>query len=314
MHSTGVAIVSLLVAATSVRGISVEPWVATAVLALAVAVVGVPHGGLDHLTGRRLLRNRFPKLWVPIFFTVYLLVAACVLVGWSLSPSLTAVTFFLLSAWHFGVEDQMNVGQRNFRHHFLAIAVGGLVIWIPSLFQPANFLSAIETVIVSEIKLSAASVLQMTQWIAMVAVPIAIGVTALDLASGLNVQRSLRNISLGTLFATADVLISFGIYFCGWHSIRGLQSLAREHDKSFRQLFWSVLPLSTAAVVMAGAGMWFWSSGQVMSDAVSRTLFLSLSAIAVPHLLLHGPIAERLSKSLQEDTKRIDDRCVEASP
>ncbi len=314
MHSTGVAIASLLVAAASVWGIALDPSVAIAVLALAVAIIGVPHGGLDHWTGRRLLRDRFPRLWVSIFFGGYLFVATAVLFGWRFSPSLTAVTFFLLSAWHFGVEDKMSSGPPNFRHHLTAIAVGGLVIWIPSLFQPASFVSVLETVIVGDINLSASTIVQLTQWIALVAVPIAIALTARDLAFGMNRQRAWRNISFGILFATTDVLISFGIYFCGWHSVRGLQRLAQDHDKSLQQLVWSVLPLSAAAVVLAGAGMWFWSSGQGMSDAVSRTLFLSLSAIAVPHLLLHGPIVQRLGTSLRREVKRIDGGSLEVSP
>ena len=43
--------------------------------------------------------------------------------------------------------------------------------------------------------------------------------------------------------------------------------------------------------------MWFWSSGQGVSEATSRTVFVALSAMAVPHLLLHGPITEVVMKS-----------------
>ena len=202
MHSTGVAIASLLVAAASVWGIGLDPSIAIAVLALSVAVIGVPHGGLDHWTGRRLLRDRFPRLWVSIFFGGYLFVATAVLVGWRFSPSLTAVTFFLLSAWHFGVEDQLSSEPPNFRRHLTAIAVGGLVIWIPSLFQPASFVSVLETMIVGDINLSASTIVQLTQWIALVAVPIAIALTARDLAFEMNRQLAWRNISFGILFAT----------------------------------------------------------------------------------------------------------------
>ncbi len=108
----------------------------------------------------------------------------------------------------------------------------------------------------------------------------------------------LRNTSFSVLFAVTDVLISFGIYFCGWHSIRGLVRLAKNHGMSPLQLASATAPLSLGAIGLAGLGMWFWSSGQGVSEATSRTVFVALSAMAVPHLLLHGPITEVVMKSV----------------
>jgi Brp/Blh family beta-carotene 15,15'-monooxygenase len=92
------------------------------------------------------------------------------------------------------------------------------------------------------------------------------------------------------MFAVSDILISFGIYFCSWHSVRGLARLAREHRKTPYELALVAAPLSFGAISLAALGMWIWSSGQPLPEALSRTLFVALSALAVPHLLLHGPI------------------------
>ena len=59
---------------------------------------------------------------------------------------------------------------------------------------------------------------------------------------------------------------------------------------SRKELFFAVLPLSLGAIWMAGAATWFWSSGRELSAELSRSLFIGLSAIAVPHLLLHGVV------------------------
>lgn len=59
---------------------------------------------------------------------------------------------------------------------------------------------------------------------------------------------------------------------------------------SRRELFFAVLPLSLGAIGMAGVATWFWSSGRELSAELSRSLFIGLSAIAVPHLLLHGVV------------------------
>ena len=261
-------------------------------LALAVAIVGVPHGGLDHLTGRRLLAARFPRTWALVFFPAYLAVALVVVIGWNVVPLLTALGFFLISAWHFGLEDDHGEFSSKLVRGVVVTSIGGMVIWIPVLTQASQVQSLLMSILPSEFAASAAEIVETTAWIAMVMLPIAAVVIARDFASATSRGRAIRNISFAGMFATADVLLSFGIYFCGWHSIRGLWRLAQENGMSLSQVVRSAMPLSIGAVSLAAIGMWFWSSGQTPSDAITRTLFISLSSMAVPHLLLHGPFSE----------------------
>ncbi|MEE2937637.1 MAG: Brp/Blh family beta-carotene 15,15'-dioxygenase [Planctomycetota bacterium] len=305
MHSTGVVIASLLVATASVFGVSPPRiWVLTG-LAGSVAFVGVPHGGLDHLTGRKLLATRLPNTWAFIFFPAYLAVALIVVSGWFLMPFVTAVLFFATSAWHFGLEDD----RLRFRHwladHTAALAVGGLVIWIPMMLHSESVSSILEAIIPSNLGFSVSEIVNTTQLISYFLSPVATFVVAKDAWMG-NWTRVLRNASLAMLFASADVLISFGIYFCGWHSIRGLTRLAKNYQKSGRQLAVATAPLSCGAIALGGLGMWFWSAGQGLSDSVDRTLFVALSAIAVPHLLLHGPITELVAKLGVREVESVD--------
>lgn len=295
MLSTGVVFVSLFAAAASFKGASgVSNWVLGA-LVVGVVTLGVPHGGLDHLTGRELLKTRFSFAWGLLFFPAYLAAASLVATGWFLLPFETAIAFFVVSAWHFGLEDDRTRVDSPVLDHLCASAVGGLVIWIPALAQPARVTAILQTIVPANF-LSAMDIVGVTQVIACVLVPVAFVVFARDL-NRKQWRRLTRNVCFLLLFGLADPLVSFGIYFCGWHSVRGLGRLARVHNKTAMQLAVSTAPLTLGAIALALVGMWLWSAGQTLSDATSRSLFIGLSAIAVPHLVLHGPISGWLASS-----------------
>jgi len=297
MHSYAVAIISLCVAAASVGGAKIAPvWVLT-LLCLGVAVVGVPHGGLDHLTGRKLLFPIVGNKWWLFFFPAYLAVSLLVVAGWFYIPSVTVITFFLISAWHFGLEDDHTPSTSMIFKHASAVAVGGLVIWLPVLCQQQQFESILGSIFPADMRVSAGWIVAISEVIAMGLISIAAIAVGRDLWLKNN-GRAFRNLMFAALFAAADVLLSFGIYFCAWHSVRGLQRIAVEHGKTVLQTYAAATPLSLGAIGLAGLGMAAWSLGQPLSEGVYRTLFIGLSAIAVPHLLLHGPISTVASGAL----------------
>lgn len=291
MHSIVVAVASLFVAAASVRGIGLPLTACSALLVVSVSVVGVPHGGLDHWIGRRLLENRLSGYWPLVFFPAYLTGAVLVVVGWHVAPFVTAVSFFLISAWHFGLEDSREEGVSNVYRHLSAVAIGGLVIWIPVLVQPMRVESLLASILPRELGVSAATIVAATGRFAIIMLPVAAFVTARDMVSAGGRGHAFRNICFALMFATTEVLLSFGIYFCAWHSIRGLRRLADVHQIGVGRVWRSAMPMSIAAILMAASGTWLWTSGQGFSEATTRTLFVALSAMAVPHLLLHGPIS-----------------------
>ena len=99
--------------------------------------------------------------------------------------------------------------------------------------------------------------------------------------------HSLRVLSFAAMFATVHPLISFGVYFCGWHSIRGMVHLQQEFGGSWKRFVLNLAPMSLLAALLFGLGFAFFQSRQEVSPAVLRTVFFGLSAVAVPHLCLH---------------------------
>lgn len=266
-------------------------------LGVLVAVVGVPHGAADHRFARWRLEPVFGPAWLPVFVVGYPAVAMLVVLGWTWAPSVTIALFFLASAWHFGQEEpRLAVGPRLLRPVF-RFARGGLVIWTPLVFQGGEV--ARHLAVVAPRGLGPES--QRTLDVALAWSGIMLGIAAFAWAvQGLvavTAGRWRRRVllvdnamvaSLVILFAVASPVVGFLVYFCGWHSARGLKRLRRELAESWSQLALSVAPLTVVAIALAVLGVCCVFPAGGWHDAVIRATFLGLSAVAVPHLLLHG--------------------------
>jgi beta-carotene 15,15'-dioxygenase len=280
------------------------------ILAVLVALVGLPHGAADHRFARPRLEPVLGMAWLPVFLAGYLAVAGAVVCGWFVAPSVTIFGFFLASAWHFGQEEpRLAIGPRVLRPMF-RFARGGLVIWTPLVFQagevgeilglaaPGGSGPAVD---------QAASVLAVCSWI-MLAIAAAAWVL-----QGLMASRRTGRIrrvlladnalvaSLVVLFAVASPLVSFPVYFCGWHSARGLKRLRIELGESWPALARSLAPLTVGAIALIGLVAGLVLGGAGWNDTLIRATFVGLSAVAIPHLLLHG-VAPLLEASVRRRT------------
>jgi Brp/Blh family beta-carotene 15,15'-monooxygenase len=267
-----------------------------------------------------------------VFLAGYLVVAMLVVCGWFVVPAATVVVFFLASAWHFGQEEpRLSVGPRCLRPVF-RFARGGLVIWTPLVFQardvtdilgltaPGNSGPAIQDAI---------SLLTACSWImlplaaagwtlqlsaaARTAQFMAAARTAQGLAASRRIGQKRRALladnalvaSLVVLFAVASPLVSFPVYFCGWHSARGLERLRRELGESWSELARSLAPMTVGAIALVGVAAWLVLGGAGWNGTLVRATFVGLSAVAVPHLLLHGiaPLCEPFDRRRTESLR-----------
>jgi Brp/Blh family beta-carotene 15,15'-monooxygenase len=284
--------------------------VTAGVLALLVAMVGLPHGAADHRFARPRLEPVLGVAWLPVFLAVYLAVAVVVVCGWFVAPAATIVAFFLASAWHFGQEEsRLPIGPRILRPVF-RFARGGLVIWTPLVFQgrevgeilglvaPGGSGPAIQ---------HATSLLTACSWIMLPIAAVAWALQGLMAARRSGRVRQLLWIdnalvaSLVVLFAVASPLVSFPVYFCGWHSARGLKRLRRELGESWPELATSLAPLTVGAIALVGLAAALVLGGSGWNETLIQATFIGLSAVAVPHLVLHG-IAPLLDAALRRRT------------
>jgi Brp/Blh family beta-carotene 15,15'-monooxygenase len=266
---------------------------------VAVALLGVPHGGLDHWPGQRLLRRWFGNRWWLVFFPSYLLVASLVVAAWVWIPVIAVPAFFVASAWHFGREDQQASRPAevadppsNWFRQCAAVAVGGLVIWIPALLRPSELMLLLEMINTRNEPAIVWMIVQVTQIIAAAMLPIAAAVIASQILR--NPFSSTVWVPLSTVMIAicTPILVAFTLYFCGWHSWQGLVRLRRDADLKVGEFIFQIAPLSFLAVLgVMVVGLWLQGPA---TDALLeehsiwlRLTFIGLAAIAIPHVIVH---------------------------
>jgi Brp/Blh family beta-carotene 15,15'-monooxygenase len=259
------------------------------VLALLVCVVGMPHGGLDHRVGKALLVPAVGGHWAFPFLLGYAGLMAAVLAGWVFAPVWALAGFVILSAAHFGMAEEpvSSVGR-------LAQGVlrGGMVVWVPALFHPAEFTQLLHWIVPYDLwpaELLHRHPVRAALWLALVTV--LCGEVASPRASLFRVS------GLIVLFALAPPLVSFAVYFCGWHSTVELARLAQQADPEnlgygLRKVIVAAAPLSLAATLLMVTGWLVVRTDGPVNPGVVQAQFVGLSVVAVPHVLLQA-IAER---------------------
>jgi hypothetical protein len=108
-----------------------------ALLAVAVALVGLPHGALDHLAARRIFELTLGRTWWIGFGAMYLALAALMAIFWIAFPLPALCLFLTLSALHFGWDDPfwINVSGRGWTM-MERFSVGAVPIVVPTWSSP----------------------------------------------------------------------------------------------------------------------------------------------------------------------------------
>ena len=102
---------------------------------LLILIVGVSHGSLDHIKGKKLLRL-FNIKSTYIFYIIYILISATVIVTWMILPSMTLILFLIIASYHFGREDtQFLITDSSYFTQILYFFKGFLIILAPLYFH-----------------------------------------------------------------------------------------------------------------------------------------------------------------------------------
>ncbi len=331
MHSTLISALALTLVFATAIGLDSSRSVEVFTLAILVALIGVPHGALDHRVGQRLFRPAFGSFWAAAFFSVYLAIAVLVVIGWYVVPATTILTFFLVSAWHFGLEERdvdrevdrevngevgVEVNGEGWIRHLLAIASGGMIIWMPALCRGDEVAELLTLITPSDQDSMIAFCVSTVATSAVIFTPLWVfDCIQKDLQHGrpergwvgrVCASKCLRMLSFALLCYVANPLVSFMVYFCGWHSIRGLHQLAQALGESIFATYRKLLPLTVAALGLVTAVAYIWSSTAAIESSAVRTVFIGLSAMAVPHLCLHVAAGEVSQRFINPSAAKVE--------
>jgi len=285
----GTLVVTAVAAAASPPG-----WLSAAVVVTVIAVLGIPHGAVDHLvveavdgpvdqgSRRRFVRN-------------YLLAMGGVGLVWLAAPSLALMVFVALSVHHFGQSDLAYLRLPDWSQLVLQWSRGLFLVGLPLIAHVATVAPVIERLGGDDP--ASWSWLADFRWLwsaVLVLQHLVVGAVVAPGVRDRNVigREAVTVATLTVLFLATDPLIGFAVYFGLWHSLahlRVLGDLLGTQPSPMRSLARLAAPmtavsLAAIAIVVAGATI----AGR--AELLVPLVFVFVSMLTMPHMV----VVERL--------------------
>ena len=261
---------------------------------LLILIIGISHGSLDHIKGKKLLRL-FNLKSTYIFYVTYILISAIVILAWILLPSITLIVFLMIASYHFGKEDtQFLINEKSYFTQILYFFKGFLIILAPLYFHFQETIAIFQLLLIdSEVFYSSLNFIETNNII-----QIAIFCSTLS-----SIFLFLKNFEIKKFVVFLDYfsililnyylspLIAFTAYFCFLHSIRHSISLAFELDPNsivngFKLFVNKALPLTILTAIFSFIALYLLNNSFNLDSAILKIIFIGLASLTFPHILL----------------------------
>jgi beta-carotene 15,15'-dioxygenase len=248
---------------------------ATMLAAIAIVLVGIPHGTLDvEIAANRFGRN--DAKGKATIIAAYLAAAFFMITAWIVAPAVALTSFLVISIIHFAADWQTKNEQ------FLGGMVGWALVALPALSHTDDVAAIFVTLTGNESGAVVAALL------ACAAVPAALG-TLVYCYWSFSRGDHVNAVDVASCIAAAiflPPLIAFMMFFCGLHSPRHMVGAWRETGST---LNWkTIIKMGAVFALSLGIGAALYTSvpnGGVESGLI-RTAFILISVLTVPHFLL----------------------------
>jgi len=261
---------------------------------LLILIIGVSHGSLDHIKGKKLLELLNIKSNY-IFYITYILISTAVIVTWMLLPSMTLILFLIIASYHFGKEDtQFLINDGSYFNQILYFFKGFLIILAPLYFHFQETVTIFKLLLIdNEMFYSSLNLIETNK-------VIQIGIISSTISS---IFLFLKNFEIKKFVIFLDYfsililnyylspLLAFTVYFCFLHSIRHSISLAIDLDPNnivngFRMFVKKALPLTILTGVFSFIGLYLLTNSYNLDSAILKIIFIGLASLTFPHILL----------------------------
>ncbi len=261
---------------------------------LLILIIGVSHGSLDHLKGKKLLKI-FKYNNILIFYFSYLLLAISIAVFWVLFPAITLIIFLIVASFHFGKEDtQFLIDENSFSYQLLFFLKGSLIIISPLLFHFDETIDIFKLLLIeNEIFYSNLDFIENNKLINIVFILSTLASIFLFLK-----KFELRKFTIFLDYFSIIIinyyfspLIAFTVYFCFLHSVRHSISLISELDQlslknGFFIFFKKALPLTILTAIFCIVSLYFLNKNYGFDSSILKLIFIGLASLTFPHILL----------------------------
>ena len=261
---------------------------------LLILTIGVSHGSLDHVKGKRLF-NILNINKISIFYFLYILIAILVIIIWTIIPFISLVIFLLVASYHFGKEDtQFLINENSYFNQLLFFLKGLSIIVVPMFFHFEETVAIFKLLLVdNEIFYSTLEFIEVNKIL-----PIAIILSSLS-----SIFLFLRKFEIKKFIVFFDYfsililnyyltpLVAFTVYFCFLHSIRHSITLIYEIDKNdfkngLKIFGQKALPLTVLTAIFCLIGLYLLNNNYDFNSSILKIIFIGLASLTFPHILL----------------------------
>jgi Brp/Blh family beta-carotene 15,15'-monooxygenase len=261
---------------------------------LLILLIGVTHGSLDHLKGKKLL-SHYNISNTFYFYIAYIFIASLIIILWLIFPAQLLIIFLIVAAYHFGKEDtQFLIPYTSYINQLLFILKGSLIIFAPLYFNFAETIELFKLLLIeNEIFYTLLGKLE----------ELKIFLIGVSLSSLACLYLFLKNYEINKVTIFIDYtsillvnfyfspLVAFTVYFCFLHSIRHIVNLIFELDKDnflngAKLFIIKSIPLTVLTGLLALLSLYFINFKVIFDDAIIKVIFIGLASLTFPHILL----------------------------
>ena len=253
---------------------------------LLILSIGISHGSLDHIKGKKLLKILGFKSSV-VFYFGYIFVGLTTIIIWLLFPKLLLFLFLLIAAFHFGKEDSEFINKRK-NFELIYFFKGSLIIVAPLLFHKNETLSIFKS-LNFDITTSFLINNEILYFFILLSF---ISNIFLSLNKSFDAKSLLFMDFLSILILNyfLNPVLAFTFYFCFLHSIRHSISLIKEINTNLKKglpiFIKKALPLTIITIFGYIFALYILNNYNELSESIYKVIFIGLASLTFPHILL----------------------------
>ena len=253
---------------------------------LFILSIGISHGSLDHIKGKKLLKILGFKS-SAIFYISYVIVGSITIIIWLLFPKFLLFLFLIVAAFHFGKEDSDFI-SKNKNFELIYFFKGSLVIISPLLFHKNETLTIFKSLNfdISTNILISNEILYLFIFLSFISNII------LSLNKSFDVKSLLLMDFLSILILNyfLNPVLAFTFYFCFLHSIRHSISLIKEINTNLKKglpiFIKKAFPLTIITIFGYIFAIYILNNYNELNDSIYKVIFIGLASLTFPHILL----------------------------
>ncbi len=253
---------------------------------LLILSIGISHGSLDHIKGKKLLKILGFKS-LAIFYISYVIIGLITIIIWLLFPKFLLFLFLIVAAFHFGKEDSDFI-SKNKNFELIYLFKGSLVIISPLLFHKNETLTIFKSLNfdISTNILINNEILYLFIFLSFISNII------LSLNKSFDIKSLLLMDFLSILILNyfLNPVLAFTFYFCFLHSIRHSISLIKEINTNLKKglpiFIKKALPLTIITIFGYIFAIYILNNYNELNDSIYKVIFIGLASLTFPHILL----------------------------